>query len=202
MVATKENKCKERWCNNPTFKSSPYCSIHMKNESQIRMPMGNAKKVGIVIIIGIIGFFAIGFGGLALWEYYYPEEYAVWEAEVEAREALIETQKRLDKLAQQQKATQIKTSTALPSSCSGVNSIETYLYPTGQQCINAIDDRVNEYCLSETNGNKVQADACVDKVYSLIDRNCQDSDDQGFLSVSYEVCVMSELRFAYQNLIP
>ena len=114
MVATKENKCKERWCNNPTFKSTPYCAIHMKNairvspieESQISMPMGNAKKMGIVIIIGIVGFFAIGFGWLALWEYYYSEEYAVWVTEMEQDRRLAEHE-RLVVRAQKEKQQEI-----------------------------------------------------------------------------------------------
>ena len=114
MVATKENKCKERWCNNPTFKSTPYCVIHMKNairvspieESQISMPMGNAKKMGIVIIIGIVGFFAIGFGWLALWEYYYSEEYAVWVTEMEQDRRLAEHE-RLVERAQKEKQQEI-----------------------------------------------------------------------------------------------
>ena len=114
MVATKENKCKERWCNNSTFKSTPYCAIHMKNairvspieESQISMPMGNAKKMGIVIIIGIVGFFAIGFGWLALWEYYYSEEYAVWVAEMEQDRRLAEHE-RLVERAQKEKQQEI-----------------------------------------------------------------------------------------------
>ena len=114
MVATKENKCKERWCNNLTFKSTPYCAIHMKNairvspieESQISMPMGNAKKMGIVIIIGIVGFFAIGFGWLALWEYYYSEEYAVWIAEMERDRRLAEHE-RLVERAQKEKQQEI-----------------------------------------------------------------------------------------------
>ena len=114
MVATKENKCKERWCNNPTFKSTSYCAIHMKNairvspieESQISMPMGNAKKMGIVIIIGIVGFFAIGFGWLALWEYYYSEEYAVWVTEMEQDRRLAEHE-RLVERAQKEKQQEI-----------------------------------------------------------------------------------------------
>ena len=71
-------------------------------ESQISMPMGNAKKMGIVIIIGIVGFFAIGFGWLALWEYYYSEEYAVWVAEMERDRRLAEHE-RLVERAQKEK---------------------------------------------------------------------------------------------------
>ena len=189
MVATKENKCKERWCNNPTFKSTPYCSIHMTNEQQIRMPMGNAKKVGIVIIIGIVGFFAIGFGWLALWEYYYPEEYAAWEAEIE-REERLEAQKRLAEEAQQQKATQIKTSTALPSSCRGVNSMELDLYPTGKQCFSALNKRVEEWCLS-------QSKDCVTQFYLKLADTCADP-----ILSSVDVCLMYTFKELYPKLIP
>ena len=68
--------------------------------------MGNAKKIGIVIIIGIVGFFAIGFGWLALWEYYYSEEYAVWVAEMEQDRRLAEHE-RLVERAQKEKQQEI-----------------------------------------------------------------------------------------------
>ncbi len=175
--------------------------------------MGKSKKIVILVIVGIIASFVIANVTYhQVYSVYYPDEYAKQMEEIEQRKA-IETQQRIEERKQeaeltrqeelkQQEALRIAQLKELPTSCYGVNSIETYLYPTGKACIKAIDDRINEYCLSETNENKAQADACVVKVYSLMDRNCQGSDDQGFLSVSYEVCMMSELRFAYQNLIP
>jgi len=164
--------------------------------------MGKSKKIGLGIIIAITGFFVLGFVSNALTD---EETKQRWAEEIELEkkqeQQKIQEQKRLEELKTQEEA-RIAQMTELPASCYGVASTETWLYPTGEECIKAIGDRINEYCLSETNGNKAQADACVTKVISLMDRNCQDSDDQGFLSVSYEVCMMSELTFAYQNLIP
>ena len=56
--------------------------------------------------------------------------------------------------------------------------------------------------LAENNNDEDKAWGCFGQVYALMDRNCNGSDNQGMLSVSYEVCFMSEMVFAYQNLIP
>ncbi len=95
----------------------------------------------------------------------------------------------------------------LPDSCYGVNSIDTELYPTGEECLKAIGHRIYEYCLSEETklaekGAEARAQICqVSIVRKLIDQ-CKDSDDQGVFSVSPDVCAMENLIYAYQNLIP
>ena len=48
--------------------------------------MGKAKKIGIGIIISVVGFFAIGLVGVTLWEQYFPEDYAAFQEEQKQRE--------------------------------------------------------------------------------------------------------------------
>lgn len=89
----------------------------------------------------------------------------------------------------------------LPKVCDGVFSIESNLYPTGEECMELIDERIFEFCLSKNNGNEDMAWGCFGKTYALIDDNCIDSDED-LLSVSYEVCFMNQMRFLYENIPP
>lgn len=96
----------------------------------------------------------------------------------------------------------IEKLTQLPDSCYGVNSIETELYPTGEQCLELLDERIFDFCLAENNDDETKAMTCFTQAYAIMDGHCRDSDEQGLLSISYEVCFMSEMVYAYQNLIP
>ena len=90
----------------------------------------------------------------------------------------------------------------IPESCRYVSSIETELYPTGEQCLEELDSGIMEYCLSQNNGNQEQAWGCFGKIYALIDNDCKDSEEQGFLSISYEVCFFENMVMAYEKLTP
>lgn len=50
--------------------------------------MRTAKKVGLAIVIGIGGFFAIVVGSVAIWQAYYPEDYAAFKEEREQKDRL------------------------------------------------------------------------------------------------------------------
>lgn len=166
----------------------------------------NCLLIGIVMIIIFIVMSATLFFTTT------DEQREKWAAQREADEAkalqekIVKQEKeaelnRQEELAKQEEL-RIEQMEELPSSCDGVNSIEPGLYPTGEQCLELIDERIFAYCLSENNNDETKAYGCMGTVYALMDRNCKDSDDQGVLSVSYEVCMMTELVFAYQNLIP
>lgn len=82
---------------------------HLKETNSPRhehatLGMGTGKKILLIAIITVVGFFVAGFGGVGLYSVLYPEEYADWSArldrEIEQDEAL-ETQKRLAEQAQQ-----------------------------------------------------------------------------------------------------
>ena len=89
------------------------------------------------------------------------------------------------------------TSTGLPSSCRGVNSMELDLYPTGKQCFAALNKRVEQWCLSESNGHKGLADDCVRQFYTKLADLCADP-----VLSSVEVCLMYNLKDLYPKLIP
>ena len=174
---------------------------HLKETNSPRhehatLGMGTGKKILLIAIITVVGFFVAGFGGIGLYSVLYPEEYADWSArldrEIEQDEAL-ETQKRLAEQAQkekQQEITQIKTSTALPDSCRGVNSMELDIYPTGKQCFSALNNRVEEWCLS-------QSKDCVTQFYLKLADTCADP-----ILSSVDVCLMYTFKELYPKLIP
>ncbi len=148
-----------------------------------------------------------------------PEEYAKLEQKwaddkikAEQEKIAAEKQEILDRQAafkereqdklEKQESLRIEKLKVLPDSCYGVNSIETELYPTGEKCLELIDERIFAYCLAENNNNDDKAWGCFGQVYALMDRNCKGSDEQGMLSVSYEACFMYQMVSAYQKLIP
>ncbi|CDI04947.1 hypothetical protein [Candidatus Nitrosotenuis uzonensis] len=51
-----------------------------------KLPMGRAKKITLVIVIGIVGFFAIGLSAAFTYQMLYPEEYAKQAAEREEKQ--------------------------------------------------------------------------------------------------------------------
>ena len=134
------------------------------------------------------------------------------KAERERITEIEENQKRLDdQIAvkereqaelKKQEAERLENLKQLPVECDGVDSIETYLYPTGEECLELIDERIFAYCLDQSNNDEAKASVCFAQAYMLMDRNCRDSDDQGWLSYPYEVCVMMELKYAYEAMAP
>ncbi len=128
------------------------------------------------------------------------------EVDLEAEKLRIEQEKivREEKaqlqrqaLLDRQEESRIEQMKQLPESCYGVNSIEEGLYSTSEKCLELIDERIFEFCLSENNNDETKAYGCMGQAYTLMDRNCSDSE----LSY-YKVCMMSELKYVYQNLIP
>jgi len=49
-------------------------------------------------------------------------------------------------------------------------------------------------------GAEARAGICKAGVITKLRGNCIGSEDMGFLSISYEVCVMSELKSVYHNI--
>ena len=96
----------------------------------------------------------------------------------------------------QPKNTQVQN-TQLPESCQGVDSMELKIYPTGGQCFTALNDRVEQWCLGETNGNKALADGCVTDFYQRLANLCADP-----VIGSVEVCLMYNLKDLYRKMIP
>ena len=94
------------------------------------------------------------------------------------------------RLKQKEKTTQTATSTKLPASCSGVNSMELDIYPTGKQCFSALNDRVEEWCLS-------QSKDCVTQFYLKLADTCADP-----ILSSVDVCLMYTFKELYPKLIP
>ena len=178
-------------------KTYPKGVNHLKKTNSPRyehatLGMGKGKKVVLVIIIIVGGFFGIGVGAVLIFQQVDPEGYAQWSAEMDAEQAADEARERQKKLAEQaqkEKATQIKTSTALPSSCRGVNSMELDLYPTGKECFAALNKRVEEWCLSQRD--------CVTQFYLKLANQCEDP-----VLSSVEVCLMYTLKELYPKLIP
>ena len=130
------------------------------------------------------------------------------EKELELQQR-VELQKQIDLQRQEelreeelvkQEELKIQQMKQLPESCYGVNSIETNLYPTGEECLELLDERIFDFCLAENNDDETKAMTCFVKAYSAIDDNCRDSDNQGMLSISYEVCFMSEMVYLYQEI--
>lgn len=85
----------------------------------------------------------------------------------------------------------------LPDSCKGVNSMELELYPTGKQCFAALNDRVEQWCLSQSNGNDSLAKGCVTEFYLRLTELCEDP-----VIGSVEVCLMYNFKDLYSKLIP
>lgn len=125
------------------------------------------------------------------------------EKELELQQQ-VELQKQIDLQRQEelfkQEEFKIQQMKQLPESCYGVGSIETNLYSTGEECLELLDERIFDFCLVENNDDETKAMICFVKVYSAIDGNCRGSDNLGMLSVSYEVCFMSEMVYLYQEI--
>lgn len=177
--------------------------------------MGKGRKIVIWIIAGITGLFLIGGLWMGLWTYYYPEEYAVYEKEREqeqlqqekiqsaidegiktdlSREMTLSQYQEYTKALQQKGVEEMKQ---LPASCKGVSSMELDIYPTGKECFSALNERVEEWCLSESDGHKGMADDCVNQFYLKLAQQCKDP-----VIGSVEVCLMYTFKELYPKLIP
>lgn len=120
---------------------------------------------------------------------------------VEAREQQLALQKQLEEKAKisQQKQAEIQSEqlSQIPVSCRGVDSMELKIYPTGKQCFAVLNERVEQWCLSETKGNKALADGCVVDFYQRLANLCADP-----VIGSVEVCLMYNLKDLYRKMIP
>jgi len=128
----------------------------------------------------------------------------VWLFSIQTERDFVPTEEPIDKgigsvltygnVEQKLSIQEMKT---LPASCSGVNSMELDIYPTGKQCFSALNKRVEEWCLSESNGNSGLADDCVTQFYLKLAQQCKDP-----AIGSVEVCLMYTLKELYPKLIP
>ena len=95
-----------------------------------------------------------------------------------------------------QEATSIQKSKGLPTSCNGVDSTETWLYPTGEKCMKELGQGYHAWCLSETKGDKAKTDLCVIDVASRLIQLCKDP-----VLSSPEVCLMYNMKYIYQEMM-
>jgi len=97
---------------------------------------------------------------------------------------------------QKQEAASIQKLYGLPASCDGVDSIETWLYPTAEKCMKELGQGYHAWCLSETKGDKAKkADLCVIDVASRLVQLCEDP-----VLSSPEVCLMYNMKYIYQEM--
>ena len=187
-----------------------------------------AKKIELGIVIIIVGIFVIVIPWAAVWQYYYPEEAELKlqeeaelklqeeaelklqeEAELKLQEEAElkmqeEAELKLQEEAEleQQEAPPIQKLKELPASCDGVLTTETNLYPTADECVRKIMDRVSDWCLSEEKkideaGAEERADICVAGFTSGLAELCEDP-----ATGSTELCVMRTLQDLYPKMIP
>lgn len=179
--------------------------------------MNKLEKIALGISIVVIGFFVIviGWGFYAYWTE--PKGYEERQKELDAEQAfekLKQVQKEMDqKLAQAVKEeTKINEFTVreslknyetpkenfestVPESCKGVNSMEIDLYPTGKQCLEALDNRVVEWC--QSNGSEGLVEDCRTQFYLKLADTCKDP-----VIGSVEVCLMHTLKELYPRIVP
>ncbi|WP_338037100.1 hypothetical protein [Nitrosopumilus maritimus] len=88
-------------------------------------------------------------------------------------------------------------SSELPKACDGVTSVETQLHPTGEECVKLLNEQIFVYCLSENNEDESIAQGCRAKALMQMDQNCKGNEQS-----PYNTCMMTELKQAYQNMVP
>lgn len=170
--------------------------------------MNKIKKIVLGVIIAIIGFFAIGLGSVTIWQWADPEGYAA-HSEANEQSILIHEQEQKERDARAQAFQKFMDSanrepepwdpypTTLPESCSGVNSMELDLYPTGKQCFDELNQRVEKWCYVKYNGHKVLREDCTSQFYQKLAEQCKDP-----VIGSTEVCLMHTLKEMYPKLVP
>ena len=88
----------------------------------------------------------------------------------------------------------------LPQSCDGINAVRYDLYPNLDECLDAIVERINFACYAKSNGDEYETIGCVLDITSLLNEQCQGSEDMGLLSVSFEACLWNQYYHVYKNL--
>ena len=88
----------------------------------------------------------------------------------------------------------------LPQSCDGINAVRYDLYPNLDECLDAIVERINFACYAKSNGDEYETIGCVLDLTSLLNEQCQGSEDMGLLSVSFEACLWNQYYHVYKNL--
>ncbi len=88
----------------------------------------------------------------------------------------------------------------MPQSCDGINAVRDDLYPNLDECLDAIVERINFACYAKSNGDEYETIACVSDLASSLNEQCQDSEDMGLLSVSYESCLWNQYSNVYKKL--
>jgi len=86
---------------------------------------------------------------------------------------------------------------ALPESCDGVLSTESYLYPTADECATLLYLDLYAPCYNDTTLSESGREACLDNLDRLLDENCRTLEKS--LGIKYEVCVMDTLKRTYQE---
>lgn len=193
------------------FKISSRVCQNCYNKMTTRRNIVKIIPLGIIIVIvGSIGM-AIAWNAV-LFELYYPDEYAKQMEEIEQRK-VIETQQRIEERKQeaelkrqeelkQQETLRIAQMKQLPASCKGVDSTETYLYPTADKCVEEIGQRFYDWCLSEERkvaekGAEARANLCLTDIAIRLAQLCEDP-----VIGSSELCMMNSMQDLYRKLIP
>jgi len=98
---------------------------------------------------------------------------------------------------------QIEKLKQLPTSCDGVLTTESWLYPTADQCAGEIGDRFYDWCVSEAKKEVsaedvvARAGICMAQIAMSLVELCEDP-----AIGSQEMCLMGTMQDLYQTLIP
>jgi len=100
-----------------------------------------------------------------------------------------------------QETTSIQKSKGLPTACNGVDSTETWLYPTAEKCMIELGRGYYAWCLSKEKklaekGAEARAGICMADIKIRLSQTCKDP-----VLSSPEVCMMSTMKNIYQQMI-
>jgi len=100
-----------------------------------------------------------------------------------------------------QGATSIQKSKGMPTSCNGVDSIETWLYPTAEKCMKELGQGYYAWCLSKEKklaekGAEARAGICMSDIKIRLLQTCKDP-----ALGSPEVCMMITMKYIYREMI-
>jgi len=89
----------------------------------------------------------------------------------------------------------------LPASCDGVDSIETWLYPTAEKCMIELGQGYYAWCLSKEKklaekGAEARAGICMTDIKIRLLQTCKDP-----ALGSPEVCMMITMKYIYREMI-
>jgi len=88
----------------------------------------------------------------------------------------------------------------LPQSCDGIHAVRYDLYPNLDECLDAIVERITFACHVKSGGDWDETIGCVLDLTSSLDEQCQEAEEMGLLSVSYESCQWNQYYNVYKNL--